>query len=157
MDNGLVLSPQAIWCLLPFIKLLINQTHTKMSKDQTKKKSDSNGISTLEIPFSAKEKKELQAILAKPHWGRRKMKDEFIAANGRLSEEVDAYMIANGKRKKKGIEDSLGSISEPKPKPTAKVRGGEPLPKRSGQPSELRFPFTGLRIEGTVLIIEYER
>jgi len=128
-----------------------------MSKGQTKKKGNPNAIPVLEIPFSPQEKKALKAILAQPHWRRRKMKDEFIAEWDRLSEDVDAYIMANGKRKKNRIEDSSGSMSDPKPKLTAKVRGGEPLGKGSGQTSELRVPFTGLRIEGNMLVIEYER
>lgn len=129
-----------------------------MSKGQTKK-----GTSIEIKPFNAKEIAQLQMILDKPHWGRRKLKDEFIAENGRLSKEVDAYIMANGKRKGKGkgkIKDNSGSMStkgEPTPKLTAKTRGGEPLGKGSGTPSELRVPFTGLRIEGAVLVIEYER
>lgn len=130
-----------------------------MSKDQTKKKADSSGISILEIPFSAKEKKALRAILTEAYWNRRKMKNKFVDEYGRLPEEVDAYIAANGKLKGKRKDSSEPVVTkgESKPKLTARIRGGEPLGKGSGKPSELRVPFTGLRIEGAVLVIEYER
>lgn len=130
-----------------------------MSKGQTKKKANPDAISTLEIPFSSQEKKALRAILAAPYWNRRGLKDKFMAEWNRLPEDVDAYMMANGKRKGKTEDKPEPKFAkgEPKAKLVAKIRGGEPLSKKSGTPSELRVPFTGLRIEGDILIIEYKR
>src|SRR4051812_402201 len=105
-----------------------------MSKGQTTKKAG-RGISVEEMPFTAKEKKVLKSILSSPHWARRKMKDEFINEYGRPSKDVDAYIMANRKRRKKKVvsEDN----SEPKPKVRAKLRSGEPLVERSRKPAEL--------------------
>jgi len=121
-------------------------------KDQTKEASE--GISIIEVPFTAREKKALGKILETPHWGRRKLKDEFIADNGRLSEEVDAYIMANGKRKRvnEAVSDS-GSANDPiGSKENKKL--SEPV---KAPTSELRMQIKGLRIEGDILVIELNK
>lgn len=81
-----------------------------MSNSQTKRKAKS--ISVQEMPFSKKEEGILQSIIEAPHWARRKMKDVFINDYLRPSEEVDAYIGANGKRKNK---QSTAIINSPEP------------------------------------------
>jgi len=129
-----------------------------MSKGQTKKKVSRKvkGISIEMKPFNAKELTQLQMILEKPHWGRRKMKDEFIAENNRLSEEVDAYIMANRKRKANNI-DSPRASRENESQTDRETRDNlrtmaEMLP-RSPKKLELAFPIEGVRFDNNNVII----
>lgn len=129
-----------------------------MKEKATPKKKKNEVTSINEVPLTKEEIKSLQAILKAPHWKRRKLKDEFIDKYGRISEEVNSYIMSNGKRKRKAVQDESGSmiiLGERYPKTVPKARKEESVNTVSGT-TELRVPFKRLRIEGSVLVIEFD-
>lgn len=133
---------------------------------QTKK---NQVIPVVETPFSPRELEQLKTILRSPTSKRTALKEVFMRNFKRQRKDVDNWLYRNdpskaqGKKRlgraKKNIDSQitiplLGPIPSGK-KVTTKWSDREGKNKKTKK-AELRVPFTALRVEGNILIIDID-
>jgi hypothetical protein len=121
------------------------------TKKKAAKKIATKGISVTKMPFTEKEVRQLDKIVAAPPESRIAMKKAFREKNNRTSMDVNNYV---GKR----IYGHTKGTGTPKhPALRKKIqRGKYGLPTLPEGKSEIKVPIKSWRVENSMLIIELD-